>query len=120
MSSHFADKTFLLVGGFHASSDRILKYINNHPEEQEGIVLGMLKDSFPSVFSALESASCTKFLKKDIQDHPDSYGYERARRLGVSASGIKHAKKRIGVTYKKNSESPQSCSRKKIYVLPKN
>ncbi len=59
-------------------------------------------------------------LKKDIQDHPDSYGYERASRLGVSASGIKHAKKRIGVTYKKNSESPQSCSRKKIYVLPTN
>ncbi len=59
-------------------------------------------------------------LKKDIQDHPDSYGYERASRLGVSASGIKHAKKRIGVTYKKNSESPQSRRRKKIYVLPTN
>ncbi len=37
-------------------------------------------------------------LKKDIEEYPDSYSYERARRLGVSASGIKHAKKRIGVS----------------------
>lgn len=62
----------------------------------------------------------TEALKKDIKDYPDSYSYERARRLGVSASGIKHAKKRIGVTYKKNSKSSESGSREKIYVLPKN
>ncbi len=59
-------------------------------------------------------------LKKDINDYPDSYSYERARRLGVSASGIKHAKKRIGVTYKKNSKSSEGAAGKKIYVLPKN
>lgn len=59
-------------------------------------------------------------LKQDIQDYPDSYSYERARRLGVSASGIKHAKKRIGVTYKKNATSSQSGRRKKIYVLSTN
>ena len=59
-------------------------------------------------------------LKKDIQEYPDSYSYERAIRLGVSASGIKHAKKRIGITYKKNSKSSQSGSRKKIYILPTN
>jgi transposase len=62
----------------------------------------------------------TEALKKDIQDYPDSYSYERARRLGVSASGIKHAKRRIGVTYKKNLKSSESGCRKKIYVLPKN
>ena len=61
-----------------------------------------------------------EILKKDIEDYPDSYSYERARRIGVSASGIKHAKKRIGVTYKKNAKSSQSGSRQKIYVLPKN
>ena len=59
-------------------------------------------------------------LKKDIKDYPDSYSYERARRLGVSTSGIKHAKKRMGITYKKNSKSSESGSRQKIYVLPKN
>lgn len=58
-------------------------------------------------------------LKKDILEFPDSYCYERAQRLGVSSSGIRYAKKRLGVTYKKNSKSPQSGSRKKIYLLRK-
>ena len=58
-------------------------------------------------------------LKQDIKDYPDSYSYERARRLGVSASGIKHAKKRLGISYKKNSKSSESESRKKIYILPR-
>ena len=59
-------------------------------------------------------------LKKDIEEHPDSYSYERGLRLGVSASGIRYAKKRMGISYKKNSKSSQSISRKKIYILPKN
>ena len=58
-------------------------------------------------------------LKRDIQEHPDSYSYERALRLGVSTAGIKYAKKRLGVSYKKNSKTPESRSRKKIYILPK-
>ena len=33
-----------------------------------------------------------KALKKDVIDYPDSYSYERALRLCVSASGVKHAK----------------------------
>ena len=57
-------------------------------------------------------------LKKDIEDYPDSYSHERASRLGVSTSLIKHAKKRLGVTYKKNTETSQSGSREKIYILP--
>ena len=59
-------------------------------------------------------------LKKDIQEHPDSYSYERALRLGVSASGIRYAKKRLGISYKKNPKSSEGRSRKKVYVLPKN
>ena len=58
-------------------------------------------------------------LKKDIELYPDSYCYERAKRLGVSPTGISDAKKRLGVTYKKNSEASQGESRKKIYLLPK-
>ena len=58
-------------------------------------------------------------LKKDIEDHPDSYCYERAKRLGVSETGIRDAQYRLGVTYKKNSKSSERGSRKKIYVLPK-
>jgi transposase len=58
-----------------------------------------------------------ELLKQDIQNYPDSYSYERAERLGCSASGIRHAKRRIGVTYKKNTKSSQGGSRKKIYIL---
>ena len=58
-------------------------------------------------------------LEKDIELYPDSYCYERAKRLGASPTGIRDAQYRLGVTYKKNSEAPESGSRKKIYVLPK-
>lgn len=59
-------------------------------------------------------------LKRDIEEYPDSYSRERAKRLGVSASGIRYAKKLLGVSYKKNPHSSQSRSRKKISVLPNN
>jgi len=58
-------------------------------------------------------------LRKDIELHPDSYCYERAARLGASPTGIRDAQYRLGVTYKKNSETSKSRSRKKIYILPK-
>ena len=61
-----------------------------------------------------------ELLKKDIEQYPDSYCYERAQRLGVSATGIRDAQYRLGVSYKKNSKASESGSRKKIYVLPKN
>jgi transposase len=58
-------------------------------------------------------------LKRDIESFPDSYYYERAARLGAKRSGIGDAMRRLGVTYKKNSKSPKSGSRKKIYLLPR-
>jgi transposase len=58
-------------------------------------------------------------LKNDIEEYPDSYCYERAERLGCSATGVRDAMYRLGVSYKKNSESSQSGSRKKSYVLRK-
>ena len=58
-------------------------------------------------------------LRQDIELYPDSYCYERAARLGASPTGIRKAKKRLGVTYKKNSKTSESESRRKIYVLPK-
>ena len=41
-------------------------------------------------------------LLADIDECPDAYIYERAKRLGVSRSGIQHALKRLKITYKKN------------------
>ena len=59
-------------------------------------------------------------LIADIQKYPDSYAYERAERLCASRTGIQDAMKRLSITYKKNSQSSQSGSRKKICILPKN
>lgn len=42
-----------------------------------------------------------ELLKKDIELYPDSYCYERAKRLGASPTGIRDAQYRLGVTYKK-------------------
>ena len=56
-------------------------------------------------------------LKKDIQDNPDAYQYERAEKFGVTQNGIWHAMRRLGVTYKKNSQPSKGRCRKKIYFL---
>lgn len=56
-------------------------------------------------------------LQEDVVSHPDSYNSERARRLGVSISCIYYALKRLGVSYKKNSEAPKGM-RKKTTHLP--
>lgn len=47
-------------------------------------------------------------LLKDVEEYPDAYHYERAKRLGVSASGICYALKRLGITCKKNTTASQS------------
>lgn len=56
-------------------------------------------------------------LKQDILLYPDAYQYERADRLHVSATGIWHALKRLGVTYKKNSSASQGRLRKTLCFL---
>lgn len=55
-------------------------------------------------------------LAKDIDEYPDAYCYERAQRLGVSKSCIWIAMKRLNITYKKNSLSPESKRRKAFIV----
>lgn len=40
-------------------------------------------------------------LLEDVKKHPDAYMYERAKRLNVSAGGIRFALKRLNITYKK-------------------
>lgn len=52
-------------------------------------------------------------LKNDIENHPDSYCYERANRLGYSPTGIRDAIYQLGVSYKKNSLSSQGRCKKK-------
>ena len=58
-------------------------------------------------------------LKEDIKKHPDSYQYERARKFGMSQTGIWHALRRLKVSYKKNTLSSKGGSRKALYFLPR-
>jgi transposase len=44
-------------------------------------------------------------LKKDVEDRPDDYQYERAERFGVSQSAIFAALKRLGMSRKKNTKA---------------
>jgi len=55
-------------------------------------------------------------LKEDIKESPDAYLSERAEKFEVSTSCIFYAMKRLGVTYKKNSDAPQS-ERKATYQI---
>ena len=58
-------------------------------------------------------------LLRDVELFPDSYCYERAKRLGVSVGGIHRSLKCLGITYKKNSKPSEGRSRKAHYILPK-
>ncbi|TGV04754.1 IS630 transposase-related protein [Flavivirga rizhaonensis] len=42
-------------------------------------------------------------LRKDVEDHPDLYQYERAKKFGVSQSAVFYALKRLKVSNKKNA-----------------
>ena len=47
-------------------------------------------------------------LRADVEARPDDYLYERARRFGYTAEGIRMALKNIDITYKKNTKPPKS------------
>ncbi|MBX3630903.1 MAG: IS630 transposase-related protein [Nitrosomonas sp.] len=47
-------------------------------------------------------------LRQDIVDYPDAYQYERAARLGVAQNAVFLALRKLGVTYKKNTDTSQS------------
>ena len=55
-------------------------------------------------------------LKQDIVDYPDAYQRERAKRLNASPQGIWHAMRRLGVNYKKNSETSQGKRRRTAHL----
>ncbi|MBD2812857.1 transposase, partial [Xenorhabdus sp. Vera] len=45
-------------------------------------------------------------LITDIQNYPDDYQWERAKRLGVSQSAVHYALRRLNITVKKNVKTP--------------
>ena len=44
-------------------------------------------------------------LKKEIEDFPDDYQWERAKRLNVTQPSIHYALKRLKMSVKKNAEA---------------
>lgn len=78
------------------------------------------KQLYPAIRQVTPRKIDSNKLLQDVKDFPDSSPYERAKRFGVSAGGIKHAMKRCGVTYKKNFETPKGESRQKIWVCEEN
>ena len=52
-------------------------------------------------------------LKKDVEQNPDAFQYERAAKFGVSKSGIAWALKRLKITYKKRPSATQKPTPKK-------
>ncbi len=44
-------------------------------------------------------------LRKDVENYPDDFLYERARRFGVTAVGIHLALKRLKLSRKKNTKT---------------
>lgn len=59
-------------------------------------------------------------LKQDVIDYPDSYNYERAKRLSVGVTTIFDALRRLGVSYKKNTETPEGRCRRTAYFPKEN
>lgn len=47
-------------------------------------------------------------LKKDVEENPDRFQYERAKDFGVTQGAIWFALKRLKITYKKNAVSSES------------
>ncbi|CAK0752674.1 transposase [Gammaproteobacteria bacterium] len=52
-------------------------------------------------------------LARDVAMHPDAYQFERAKRLGVSRSGIGQALKRMRISYKKKTLSHPKANEEK-------
>ena len=59
-------------------------------------------------------------LQQDVEEYRDAYQYERAKRLGVSKSGIEWALKKLNITYKKSSKTSEGKRRREIGISTKN
>ena len=57
-----------------------------------------------------------ELLREDVKNYPDSYQYERAKRLMVSEACIWSNLKKLDITYKKNSKTSKSRRRKAIII----
>ena len=59
-------------------------------------------------------------LIEDVKQYPDSYQYERAERLGVSEACVWSNLKKLSISYKKNTTTPESRRREAKFIPGKN
>ena len=78
-----------------------------------------IKDIQPKVYQRKKFRKLSpSVLAHDVLIYPDAYQYERAQRLGVKQSSINYALKKLGVSYKKNSQASKGGGRKTASLLP--
>jgi len=56
-------------------------------------------------------------LAKDVEENPDDYQYERAKKFEVSRQGIGYALKRLKISYKKKRLNIQKQTKKLNKIL---
>ena len=56
-------------------------------------------------------------LKKDIEEFPDDYQWEHAKRLNVTQPAIHYALKRLNISYKKTLKPPKACADKRMAFI---
>ena|SRR5579862_7578613 len=59
-------------------------------------------------------------LAKDVEQYPDAYQFERAKRFKVTQTAIFMALRRLSISFKKNAMSPKSRRRKETSLPRKN
>ena len=62
----------------------------------------------PKLYTARQGKIDLDKLRKDVEDNPDDYQYERAARFKVVQSAIHVALKKLNITYKKSPSPPKS------------
>lgn len=60
---------------------------------------------------------CLEALKKDVEEYPDAYQYERAERLGVKQNTICDSLKKLRISYKKKPYTSKGGRSKAYYIL---
>ena len=109
--------------------EKVLKHMKEKdlkPEEVSDLfsiaastVRRWLKNIYPKALNRKPYKLDMEKLKKDVEDYPDSYQYERAERLGVGQNCIFHGLKRLKISYKKKPYTSESGGRKAYYISSK-
>lgn len=73
-------------------------------------VVRWLKQPGPEVHGYRRRKIDMDALRRDIEQYPDAYQYERAVRFGVHQNTVHHALKKLKVTYKKTLHHPKACA----------